>query len=205
MIKSIILTFIILMNLFTDKMQSQNIHFDNTEIITLGGGCFWCTEAVFSQIDGIIETKVGYAGGWKENPTYEEVCTGNTGHAEVCQIKFNKDKVKLTDLLEIFFNTHDPTTKDRQGHDIGSQYRSIILYHNKEQKKIAEEFIKKLESKKIFSNPIVTEIVPLIKFYPAEDYHQKYFKKNPTSSYCVLVINPKVKKTKLLFNDKLKR
>lgn len=205
MIKSIILTFIILMNLFTDKMQSQNIHFDNTEIITLGGGCFWCTEAVFSQIDGIIETKVGYAGGWKENPTYEEVCTGNTGHAEVCQIKFNKDKVKLTDLLEIFFNTHDPTTKDRQGNDIGSQYRSIILYHNKEQKKIAEEFIKKLESKKIFSNPIVTEIVPLIKFYPAEDYHQKYFKKNPTSLYCVFVINPKIKKTKLLFNDKLKR
>lgn len=205
MIKSIILTFIILMNLFTDKMQSQNIHFDNTEIITLGGGCFWCTEAVFSQIDGVIETKVGYAGGWKENPTYEEICKGNTGHAEVCQIKFNKDKIKFTDLLEIFFNTHDPTTKDRQGYDIGSQYRSIILYHNKEQKKIAEEFIQKLESKKIFSNPIVTEIVPLIKFYPAEDYHQKYFEKNPTSSYCVFVIAPKVKKTKILFNDKLKR
>ena len=188
-------------------MDNQTEIFDNKkyELATLGGGCFWCTEAVFKQIDGVIETVVGYSGGDVENPTYELVCTGTTGHAEVCQIKFNPEKISYQELLEIFFKTHDPTTLNRQGADVGTQYRSVIFYHNEIQKNLAINFIKNLERDGVFSKPIVTQLEPLKNFYRAEEYHQNYFEKNPYSTYCIFVVAPKVDKTKKLFKDKLKK
>jgi peptide-methionine (S)-S-oxide reductase len=176
----------------------------NYELATFGGGCFWCTEAIFKQIDGVIETEVGYAGGDVENPTYEQVCTGKTGHAEVCQIKFDPEKISYNELLEIFFKTHDPTTLNRQGADVGTQYRSVIFYHNETQKNLAIEFIKKLEREGVFSKPIVTQVEPLKNYYRAEEYHQNYFEKNPYSTYCIFVVAPKVEKTKKIFQNKLK-
>lgn len=174
------------------------------EIATFGGGCFWCTEAVFKQINGVIETIVGYSGGDLEKPTYQQVCTGTTGHAEVCQIKFNPKAIQYLDLLEIFFNTHDPTTLNQQGADIGTQYRSVIFYHNEKQKQIAIEYIKKLEQAGIFTKPIVTQVEPLKNFFPAEEYHQNYFEKNPFNSYCIFVVSPKVEKTRYLFQGRVK-
>ncbi|NPV12477.1 MAG: peptide-methionine (S)-S-oxide reductase MsrA [Ignavibacteria bacterium] len=184
--------------------QTKNKNELNYELATFGGGCFWCTEAVFKQIDGVIETEVGYAGGDVENPTYEQVCTGKTGHAEVCQIKFDPEKISYNELLEIFFKTHDPTTLNRQGADVGTQYRSVIFYHNETQKNLAIEFIKKLEREGVFSKPIVTQVEPLKNYYRAEEYHQNYFEKNPYSTYCIFVVAPKVEKTKKIFQNKLK-
>lgn len=172
---------------------------------TFGGGCFWCTEAIFKQINGVVETVVGYAGGHVENPTYEQVCSDSTGHAEVCQVTFNPDKISYEELLEIFFKTHDPTSLNRQGADIGTQYRSVIFYHDETQKRLATDYIKKLEKSGIFSQKIVTTIEPLKNFYRAEEYHQNYFEKNPYSSYCIFVVSPKVEKFKKIFNNKLKR
>lgn len=171
--------------------MNQKIGF---EIATFGGGCFWCLDAIFQDIKGVENVVSGYAGGTKLNPTYNEVCTGNTGHAEVIQITFNPEIISYEEILNIFFNSHDPTTLNRQGNDVGTQYRSIILYHSTSQKKIAEKKIGELENLKVWKNPIVTELVPFDVFFTAEDYHQDYFRKNPYQSYCQYVIVPKVTK-----------
>ncbi len=172
---------------------------------TFGGGCFWCTEAIFSRLSGVVLILPGYSGGEKENPTYNDVCTGATGHAEVIHIEYNPAEVNYSELLEVFFKTHDPTTINRQGLDQGSQYRSIILYHDSEQKKVAEEIIKELSEAGIWDNPIVTEVVPFEKFYKAEDYHKNYFENNKKQPYCEMTIIPKIEKFKQLFGDRLKK
>lgn len=170
--------------------DAQNV--TRTETAVFGGGCFWCLDAQFKLVPGVIKVTSGYAGGHTESPTYEEVCSDRTGHAEVVQVEFDPAKVSYEELLHKFFYAHDPTTLNRQGADVGTQYRSIILYLNDEQKQIAEKA--KAAAQKDWSDPIVTEIVPLKHFYAAEDYHQDYFAKNPTQGYCQLVVNPKVKK-----------
>ena len=175
-----------------------------TEVATLGGGCFWCTEAVFSQLKGVEKIEPGYSGGEHENPTYEEVSAGTTGHAEVAQITFDPNVISFKEILQIFFSTHDPTTLNRQGPDIGSQYRSVIFYHNNQQKEIAEQVIKELSEEKIFDAPIVTQVVPLETVYKAEDYHKEYFKRHPEQPYCRVVIAPKVAKLRQLYLSKLK-
>lgn len=161
---------------------------------TLAGGCFWCTEAVFQRLKGINTLLPGYMGGQTENPTYEEVCTGKTGHAEVIEIDYNEDELSFRDLLGVFFKTHDPTTLNRQGNDIGTQYRSEIFYHNDLQKDEAERFIAGLTEEGIFDKPIVTKVSPAAVFYEAEDYHTNYFLRNPNQPYCVAVVKPKVDK-----------
>jgi len=161
---------------------------------TFAGGCFWCTEAVFQRLKGIQSLLPGYMGGHTENPTYEEICTGNTGHAEVIQIEYNEDELSYRDRLDVFFKTHDPTTLNRQGNDIGTQYRSEIFYHNDLQKNEAERFIADLTEEKVFNSPIVTKISPAVVFYEAEDYHTNYFLRNPNQPYCVAVVKPKVDK-----------
>jgi peptide-methionine (S)-S-oxide reductase len=171
---------------------------------TVGGGCFWCTEAVFSELRGVLAVLPGYAGGNAPNPTYEQVCGGRTGHAEVVQITFDPEVLPYRDLLTIFMTTHDPTTKNRQGSDIGSQYRSIILYQSEAQRGVAEEVIRSLDSQKLWRAKIVTELVPLAKFYPAEEYHHNYFARNPNQGYCTFVIAPKVAKLRKLYTDRLR-
>jgi len=173
------------------------------EIVTFGSGCFWCTEAVFQQLKGVTSVVSGYAGGHVENPSYEQVTTGRTGHAEVCQIQFDSEQISFEDLLEVFFDTHDPTTLNRQGNDIGTQYRSVIFYHNAEQKKIAERVKEELDRSGTWKNPIVTEIVPFEAFYKAEDYHQNYYRSNPNQGYCRMVIAPKLNKFEKVFKLKL--
>ncbi|NIK72531.1 peptide-methionine (S)-S-oxide reductase [Thermonema lapsum] len=188
----------------TSLSMSQTQQTKNLEIATFGGGCFWCIEAVFQRLKGVEKVVSGYAGGHKENPTYKEVCSGTTGHAEVCQIYYDPQQITYQELLEVFFTAHDPTTLNRQGADVGTQYRSIILYHNEQQKSIAAHFIQKLEESKIFNSPIVTELKPFTTFYPAEDYHQNYYNNNPTQPYCTFVVKPKVEKIKKLFSEKIK-
>jgi peptide-methionine (S)-S-oxide reductase len=178
---------------------------DGLETVTLGAGCFWCVEAVYQQLEGVESVASGYSGGTVENPTYEDVCTGTTGHAEVCQITFRPDVISFKDLLEVFWKVHDPTTLNRQGNDVGTQYRSVIFYHNENQKAVAEEYAKKLNESGVFSSPIVTEITPLTNFYKAEDYHQNYFRDNPNQGYCRAVVAPKVEKFEKVFGDKLKK
>jgi len=163
---------------------------------TLGGGCFWCIEAVYKAKDGVISVTSGYAGGSRPNPTYEQVCTGATGHAEVVQIEYDPSRISYEELLAIFWKAHDPTTLNRQGHDVGTQYRSIILYHDEEQRRVAEE--SKRRAAAAFADPVVTEISSLDTFYPAEDYHQDYFEKNPNAGYCRVIIAPKLKKLGIL-------
>lgn len=175
---------------------------NNIQIIVFGGGCFWCTEAVFSTIKGVIKVTAGYSGGTTENPTYEQVCTGKTGHAEVLKIEYDPEIVSLQTLLDIFFTIHDPTTLNRQGNDIGTQYRSIILFTTQEQKIIVENFIKNLAKK--FDKEIVTEIKPLVVFYPAETYHQDYYRKNPNNPYCSFQIPGKLAKVRKKFRTNLK-
>ena len=177
---------------------------NNIEIATLGGGCFWCVEAVFDELKGVQETISGYSGGDKANPTYEEVCTGTTGHAEVVQVKFDSEIVSYREILAVFFSTHDPTTLNRQGNDIGTQYRSVIFHHSEEQKTTALEVIEKLGKSGKWSNPIVTELSPFEKFFEAETYHQNYFKLNASQPYCRVVIEPKVNKFRKLYLDKIK-
>jgi len=174
------------------------------EVVTLGGGCFWCTEVVFSRIKGMVKIEPGYSGGQATNPTYEQVSTGTTGHAEVVQITFDPDVISFRELLEIFFATHDPTTLNRQGGDIGTQYRSVIFYHNEEQKVIAEKVIEEFNIARIFNSPIVTKVEPFKAFHKAEDYHKDYFRHHPEQSYCKLVISPKIAKLREKFRDKLK-
>ncbi|MCC9165390.1 peptide-methionine (S)-S-oxide reductase MsrA [Pontibacter harenae] len=174
------------------------------DIATFGNGCFWCTEAVFQQLEGVEKVESGYAGGHVENPTYKQVCTGNTGHAEVLQITYDPQKITYDELLEVFWETHDPTTLNRQGNDIGTQYRSVIFYHNAEQKQLAEKYKEELEASGAFADPIVTTIEPLPEYYPAEDYHQNYFNQNGFQPYCSFVVRPKVEKFRKVFKNKLK-
>ena len=171
---------------------------------SFGAGCFWCVEAVFQRVEGVEKVISGYMGGDTDNPTYKEVCGGETGHAEIIQIEFNADKVSYKELLEIFWKTHDPTTLNQQGADRGTQYRSVIFYHNDEQKNLAESLKKELNSQKIWDNPIVTEITPASTFYEGEPYHQNYYNQNPAQGYCSFVIRPKIEKFKRAFNQKLK-
>jgi peptide-methionine (S)-S-oxide reductase len=173
------------------------------ETTTLGSGCFWCTEAVFQQLKGVEKVVSGYSGGHVENPSYKQVITGRTGHAEVCQIHFDPEQISYEEILEVFFNTHDPTTLNRQGNDVGTQYRSVIFYHSEEQREIAERVKKELEATGTLRNPIVTEIVPFDRFYKAEDYHQNYFRNNPNQGYCRMVIAPKLRKFEKVFKLKL--
>jgi len=175
------------------------------QIATLAGGCFWCLEAVFDEVRGVISVESGYAGGHVENPSYKAVCTGMTGHAEVVRITFDADVVSYRDLLHVFFGIHDPTTLNRQGADVGTQYRSAIFYHDEEQKKIAQEVIKDLEAQEIFPRPIVTTLEKMETFYMAEDYHQEYFTNNPRQPYCMAVVAPKVAKFRKHFIDMLKK
>ncbi len=177
---------------------------DPFELATLGGGCFWCLEAVFEQLRGVEKVESGYSGGTVSAPSYREVCHGNTGHAEVVQITFDPQVVSFREILEVFFATHDPTTLNRQGADVGTQYRSAVFYHSSEQKKVAEELIAELNAAGIWGRPIVTEVKPFATFYPAEDYHQRYFRENPEQPYCQAVIVPKVTKFRKQFLAKLK-
>jgi peptide-methionine (S)-S-oxide reductase len=171
---------------------------------TLGAGCFWCIEACYSQLKGVIEVYPGYAGGLNLNPTYEEVCSGNTGHAEVARVVFDDDIITFDELLELFWFVHDPTQLNRQGNDIGTQYRSVVFYHSEFQKERAEFYISKLTSEKVWDNPIVTEVVEINNFYRAENYHHNYFELNPQNLYCQSVVRPKVDKFKMVFSKKLK-
>ncbi len=175
------------------------------EKATLGGGCFWCTEAVYLELKGVIEVKPGYSGGDVKNPTYEQVCTETTGHAEVIQITFDPENINFTEILEVFFMTHNSTTLNRQGNDVGTQYRSAIFYHSEKQKKIAEKVIQLFNEEKVYEKTIVTEITAFDKFYPAEDYHVNYFARNKNQGYCQFVVAPKVDKFKKIFKDKLKK
>lgn len=183
-------------------MDNQN---KKLETATFGSGCFWCTEAIFERVNGVVSVVSGYSGGTVANPTYEQVCTGKTGHAECTEITFDPSVVSYDELLEIFWKVHDPTTLNRQGNDVGTQYRSVIFYHNDEQKQKAEYYKAKLTEEKIWDKPIVTEITKFEKFYPAENYHQEYYDKNPNQGYCAYVITPKVKKFEKIFKDKLKK
>jgi peptide-methionine (S)-S-oxide reductase len=173
------------------------------EKATFGGGCFWCTEAIFEQLAGVSSVVSGYSGGSSTNATYELVCSGESGHAEVVQVEFDPKVVSYAELLEVFWKTHDPTTLDRQGHDVGTQYRSVIFYHDDAQRMLAEEYRQKLDASGAFGRPIVTEIVPFESFYPAEEYHQDYYRNNPEQGYCSYVIGPKLQKFKEVFGDKL--
>ena len=177
----------------------------NLQTATLAGGCFWCLEAVFDEVKGVHSVESGYAGGHMDNPSYRAVCNGDTGHAEVIQVHFDPNIVSYRDLLNVFFAIHDPTTMNRQGGDVGTQYRSAVFYHDDEQKMIAEELIKELNSQQIWDRPIVTEVAKLDKFYMAEDYHQEYFARNPYQPYCQAVVAPKVSKFRKHFLDMLKK
>ncbi|MBL8525815.1 MAG: peptide-methionine (S)-S-oxide reductase MsrA [Betaproteobacteria bacterium] len=174
------------------------------ETITLGGGCFWCVEAVFDDLQGVEDVVSGYMGGNTINPSYEDICRGNTGHAEVIQVKFDPAVISFRDILEVFFAVHNPTTLNRQGNDVGTQYRSAIFYHTPEQKQIAEQVIASVGGGKVWDDPIVTEVVPAVTFYPAEDYHQEFFKRNPHQGYCMAVVSPKVSKFRQKFSARLK-
>ena len=177
---------------------------DTTAIATLGAGCFWCVEAIFQELKGVSKVESGYSGGHIKSPGYKEVCTGRTGHAEVVQVTFNPTEISFKELLEVFFQTHDPTTMNRQGNDVGTQYRSAIFYHSEAQKEEAEFYIKELDKSGAFSNPIVTEVTAFETFYVAEDYHQDYFSLNGEQPYCSYVIKPKMEKFKKAFKAKLK-
>jgi len=175
------------------------------EIATLGGGCFWCLEAVFKELRGVTGLMSGYAGGTVERPSYQQVCAGTTGHAEVVQVKFDPDQLAYADLLRVFFAIHDPTTRDRQGNDVGTQYRSIILTHSDAQRQTAEQVMREIAAAKIWRAPLVTEVVPLQTFFPAEAEHHDYFARNPWSGYCQVVVAPKVAKFRKQFLDRLKQ
>jgi len=175
------------------------------EIATLGGGCFWCLEAVYNEVKGVEKVVSGYAGGTTRNPDYEAVCSGGTGHAEVVQVTFDPKEVSYRDLLEIFFTIHDPTTLNRQGHDVGTQYRSVIFFHDDAQKMTAKNVVTELGQAGLWRDPIVTQIVPAPEFYPAEEYHQRYFERNPTQGYCTMVVAPKVAKFRKLHLERLRK
>lgn len=189
-------------NAATDVKEQES---KEAGIATFGAGCFWCVEAVFQQVDGVLSVESGYAGGTVKNPTYRQICGGNTGHAEVCQIRYDPSKISFDELLEIFWLMHDPTTLNRQGNDVGTQYRSVVFYHDKSQKALAEQRKKQLDAAGVWKKPIVTEVSPAAKFYRAEDYHQNYYIDNPSKGYCQFVIRPKVEKFRKVFKDRLKK
>ncbi len=205
--KNIHLIILLCFNSYTLVAQTTNkkIMNDEMQVATLGSGCFWCTEAFFLKLKGVESVESGYSGGKVKNPTYREICTGMTGHAEVVQVKFNPKEISYEDIMEVFWNTHDPTTLNKQGADEGTQYRSVVFYHNDDQKKVAEQYKIQLDKSGTFKNPIVTEITPLSIFYPAEDYHQNYYVNNGSQPYCYFVIRPKMEKFEKVFKDKLKR
>jgi peptide-methionine (S)-S-oxide reductase len=186
-------------------MISTSLNSATLDTATFGAGCFWCVEAVFQQLEGVVSVASGYSGGKVANPTYKEVCTGNTGHAEVCQIVYDPKVVSYKDLLQAFWLSHDPTTLNRQGNDVGTQYRSVIFYHNQAQQLLAEQIKKELDAAHAYPNPIVTEIAPMGTFYKAEDYHQNYYNENGEQPYCQFVVKPKVEKFQKVFKDKLKQ
>jgi len=207
-VKKIILIFLVFatinvdaQSIITKKLKMS----DKLEIATLANGCFWCTEAIFQRLNGVEKVTSGYSGGKVKNPTYNEVTSGETGHAEVIQIQFNPSVITFQEILEVFFATHDPTTLNRQGYDVGTQYRSAIFYHSAAQKEVAEAFIKSLTDAKIFDKKIVTEITAFDAFYEAEAYHQNYYNNNKNQGYCVAVINPKLDKFIKKYKDKLKK
>ena len=177
----------------------------NQEIATLGGGCFWCLEAVYEQVEGVTSVQSGYTGGARPDPTYEQVCSGATGHVEIVQVTFDPSAITFREILQIFFSIHDPTTANRQGNDVGTQYRSAIFYHSEEQKATAEAVITEIEAAGVFANPIVTEVDPLEQYYPAEQHHQEYYRRNSSQPYCQFVIDPKVSKFRSQYFDKLKK
>ena len=176
----------------------------NTETATVGGGCFWCVEAAFKELDGVHGVTSGYAGGHADDPTYREVCSGNTGHAEVVQVEYDPDALSYEEILEVFFTVHDPTQLNRQGPDVGSQYRSIVLYHDDEQRQLAEEYIAALDEEGGYDDEVVTEVERLETFYRAEEKHQDYFEKNPADAYCTMHAQPKVEKVRERFREKVK-
>jgi peptide-methionine (S)-S-oxide reductase len=203
--KSIALTILIGGAILGIIAMSPNVsNAATTETITLGGGCFWCTEAVFEELKGVTKVESGYSGGTVVNPSYEQVCSGKTGHAEVSQITFDPKVISLKQILEVFFTVHDPTTLNRQGNDVGTQYRSVIFYRNDEQKAIAQQVINEIEAEKIWRGKIVTELAPFKAFYKAEDYHQEYFRLHGEAPYCQVVIEPKVAKFRKKFQSLLK-
>lgn len=194
----------------TKQMMSNDMNLSlpagvQADTATFGTGCFWCTEAIFQQLDGVLKVSSGYSGGHVESPTYKQVCEGNTGHAEVIQIVYDPSAITFDELLEAFWQSHDPTTLNRQGNDVGPQYRSVIFYHNDEQKTKAEKYKAELDKSKAFDNPIVTEISPFSTFYVAENYHQDYYNNNGSQPYCYYVIRPKLEKFNKVFKDKLKK
>lgn len=189
----------------TQSVDNFNTANMNIETATFGNGCFWCTEAIFQDLEGVESAVSGYSGGQVENPTYEQVCSGKTGHAEVLQIKYDPAKISYEELLKVFWETHDPTTLNRQGNDVGTQYRSAIFYHDDKQKELAEKYKAQLAASGTWKDPIVTEIVPFEKFYSAEKYHQNYYKENPNQGYCSFVVRPKVEKFQAKYKDKLKK
>ena len=190
-----------------NKTNSKNnkINMTHTETITLGSGCFWCTEAIFQRLQGVVKVTSGYSGGFVDNPTYEQVCDKNTGHAEVCQIVYDTTQIKIDDILAVFWKTHDPTTFNQQGNDVGPQYRSVVFYHNNHQKELAQQYIKELNDSKAWANPVVTTVEPFQKFYAAENYHQNYYNDNKNQGYCRYVIGPKLEKFEKVFKNKLKK
>ncbi len=182
------------------NMNSAN----TTAIATLGNGCFWCTEAVFTRLNGVLSVTSGYSGGITEHPDYESVCSGNTQHAECVQIVYDPSMTRFEELLEVFWTTHDPTSLNRQGEDVGNQYRSVIFYRTEQEKEISRQYINQLDASGVYASPIVTTLEPFVQFYPAEDYHQQYFAFNAQNPYCQLVVRPKVEKFKKRFADRLK-
>ncbi len=195
---------ILIMLILSLSLQGNNDMKDKFEVATFGGGCFWCVEAIFERVSGVYSAESGYSGGHVSNPDYKMVTSGSTGHAEVVQITFDPEVISYLELLEIFFKTHDPTTLNQQGADVGTQYRSIVLFHNETQHKLAREIIQELDSEGIWDNPIVTTVEPFEQFYSAEAYHQEYYENNPNQGYCRLVINPKVEKFEKVFKEQLK-
>jgi peptide-methionine (S)-S-oxide reductase len=183
--------------------KPNKINMTNIETITLGSGCFWCTEAFFQRLKGVVKVTSGYSGGFVDNPTYEQVCDKTTGHAEVCQVLFDTTKISLDEILSVFWKTHDPTTLNQQGNDIGPQYRSVVFFHSKQQQDLAIKYIKELDAAKAWPNPIVTTVEAFEKFYAAENYHQNYYNNNKNQGYCRYVIGPKLEKFEKVFADKL--
>ncbi|OXB07655.1 peptide-methionine (S)-S-oxide reductase MsrA [Flavobacterium pectinovorum] len=196
----LICLFALSLNGFAQTKKTSNL-----ETITVGGGCYWCVEAVYENLNGVKSVVSGFSGGKVANPTYEEVCTGTTGHAEVVQITYDKNVTDLNEIFKVFFTVHDPTTLNRQGADVGTQYRSVIFYKNEEQKKAAQSIIAELNKAKVYDSPIVTKVEPFTKFYKAEDYHQNYYANNKNQPYCKMVIQPKIEKFEKVFKDKLKK
>lgn len=199
----LICIFALSLNGFAQKDKTKNA--SNLETITIGGGCYWCVEAVYENLDGVRSVVSGFSGGKVANPTYEDVSTGTTGHAEVVQITYDKTKTDINEIFQVFFTVHDPTTLNRQGADVGTQYRSVIFYKNAEQKKAAESIIAELNKAKVYNSPIVTKVEPFKVFYKAEDYHQNYYANNKNQPYCKMVIQPKIEKFEKVFKDKLKK